>query len=82
MISAKFYLIDIFILPHTETVTVECKTRLHECVTCIEQAEIAVTELEQRNNTEVGGNLDSQREEIKGMSHFFQSIVHIYNRLS
>ena len=46
----------------------ECKTRLHECVTCIEQAEIAVTELEQRNNTEVGGKLDSQREEIKGMS--------------
>lgn len=54
-------------LLHTETVTVECKTRLHECVTCIEQAEIAVTELEQRNNTEVGSKLDSQREEIKGM---------------
>ena len=47
-----------------ETVTTECKTRLHECVTYIEQAEIAVTEMEQRNTG--AGKMDPHKDTIKG----------------
>ncbi|XP_067939942.1 myosin-2 heavy chain-like [Watersipora subatra] len=46
-----------------ETVTTECKTRLHECVTYIEQAEIAVTEMEQGSSG--AGKMSPHKETIK-----------------
>ena len=54
-----------------EVVTTECKTRLHECVTYIEQAEIAVTEMEQSNDG--SGRVDPHKDIIKGEITLYSS---------
>jgi len=61
--SAKLYLR----MQSVEVVKTQCKTRLHECVTRLEQAEIAVTELQQKNSGL--SEVEAQKDIVKGEVH-------------
>lgn len=55
------------VMQSVEVVKTQCKTRLHECVTRLEQAEIAVTELQQKNSGL--SEVEAQKDIVKGEVH-------------